>query len=570
MALTPQQIAQMDQALSQTKPQKPNLLSAIGNAGMNITRGASNVARNIGLGAVPDILGSGVLSTEEVGAGVNPFQGGIIPGLNQAGKAPTPQQLQQMYKINPFMSAQTGQNVGGFKTALQDLAGGAGWLSGGLTGVATPVLARAGIGAVSGGLVGASNPQIKNPGDLLTNIGAGAITGGVGNAVIPPVLRGVGNFASRLAYGKAGEAIPAITEETGKTITGIGSRGAKAAVSNIGRKIENVYNQAGNIIDTGKVIPTAEKVVTQPGADETDMKAVSQIIPGLQKIFQQQGINLSKSDLMNFASDEASRRYSTGLGNSPLDELVNKLNITDSNQLSEAKSYIAPSSSLIKRGVQGTAQKSGVSFAGDFKQSLNTFLEKDPALNVYIKQNGGVANIDQIKLPPSFWSQFASDLSNKVPYDKITDPVTGAADYSKLGGRQSMQAAVASNIRNQLRNYIGQSDPSKLSELERLNGLYGSAKAIASGKAKGVIHPELMARYGLALPAVLGAGAIQQKNTALSPFLAMMAAVSALANPSISGPVASTIGMPAIRAAIPAISGLLGSRSAQQQYGGQQ
>lgn len=501
---------------------QPDVLQSLGQLGVNVGQGASNIARNLGLGAVPDILGGATYAGERVLGGQNPFSQ-LTPTQAQA--------LRTMNQGNPFMTSEQLQQTGGLKQSAQDLAGAAGWLTGGLGGVATKALPRLGIGALSGGLMGASNPQIQNMQDLATNVGAGAALGGAANVAVPAALKFAGNSISNLAFGKTGSAIPALAGETGQLIGGPGSKGAQKAVADIGQKIGNIMKKS------------------QP---------------------------IKLQDIQKLLSDvPSSSGFVQGVGTTPMDELINKLNIDDPQKAAEARQYIHPLSEFTtSRSARG--ERGGVNFMQHLHDSLNEYVSKSPvpeAMANYIKKAGGITNLPNIPLPASFWAKFAADLNDKVPYDEVTNAETGLKDLSKLGGRQRMQGAIAQMIKGEVKKAVGSTDPQELKDLERLNGLYGSAKAIAGGKTRGLIRPELMARYGLLLPAFLGSAAIgtsQGKTSPISPFLGAMAALSVLANPSVAGPVASQVANPVLRSAIPAVAGLVGSRGAQNLLNQQQ
>lgn len=84
-----------------------------GNPILNFTRGASSVARNIGLGEIPDVLGSLLFAGQKAAKGQNPT----------SADGQTSQQLQENLTNNPFMDAKTASKVGTVGNVVQDVAG---------------------------------------------------------------------------------------------------------------------------------------------------------------------------------------------------------------------------------------------------------------------------------------------------------------------------------------------------------------------------------------------------------------------------------------------------------------
>lgn len=141
-----------------------------------------NFLRSVGLGAIPDILGTAQFAANEAKEGVNPLNPGNA----------TPQQLRQAAQGNAFLTPQQLQQTGGVKQAGQDLAGAASYAV--PFGEGANVVTRALLpGAISGGLQAAS----QNNG----NIAAGAAAGATGAGL----LHGAGQLVAPL-FNKAGQA----------------------------------------------------------------------------------------------------------------------------------------------------------------------------------------------------------------------------------------------------------------------------------------------------------------------------------------------------------------------------
>lgn len=136
-------------------------------------QGASNLARKVGLGIIPDTLAPLYMGGQEIAQGRNPTP----YGGNQA----TSQQLAQNAQSNPFGNQENLQQEGGSPTDIaaqtgKDAAQAGSWtLPYGKGGI----LARLGIGAAGGAL----NSVGDNPRDAATKIATGA-----GLNAISPVL----------------------------------------------------------------------------------------------------------------------------------------------------------------------------------------------------------------------------------------------------------------------------------------------------------------------------------------------------------------------------------------------
>jgi len=133
----------------------------------------------IGLGAIPDILGSGYYAGQRIAQGQNPLQ------------APSYQDAQNLKQSNPFLSSGQIQKTGGIKQAAQDEAGAASYLipfGKGAT-IATKVLLP---GAVSGGLQAYSANQNPVEGALTGAAGAGTVHGAL--SILSPVLGKIGDL----------------------------------------------------------------------------------------------------------------------------------------------------------------------------------------------------------------------------------------------------------------------------------------------------------------------------------------------------------------------------------------
>jgi hypothetical protein len=141
--------------------------------------------RKIGLGAVPDALGTAQFAGKEAGMGINP--------LNSQGV--TPQQLQQAAQGNAFLTPQQLQQTGGVKQAGQDLAGAASYMVpfGKGASLAAKVIAP---GAAAGALQATSQGQNPVIGGAEGVAGAGALHG-LGQ-LVAPVLGKAGASADNL------------------------------------------------------------------------------------------------------------------------------------------------------------------------------------------------------------------------------------------------------------------------------------------------------------------------------------------------------------------------------------
>ena len=163
----------MQQNNLQSQPSSQQAAPAASDPGTGFLQGASNLARTVGLGIIPDIAAPAYMAGQEIMQGKNPTPYG--------GDQATLQQLQQDAQSNPFGNQQNLQQEGGSLPAIANQVGldsahaaawGLPWGKGG-------ILARPATGA-AGGLLGSmgQSPQ---------NMAKAGLVGAVTNTILPGI-----------------------------------------------------------------------------------------------------------------------------------------------------------------------------------------------------------------------------------------------------------------------------------------------------------------------------------------------------------------------------------------------
>lgn len=392
--------------------------------------------------------------------------------------------------------------------AIQNSAGLGAWMAGGLnplgmTGKA--MLTRAGIGAASGLGQNISQGQGTNPvSDALS-----LLIGGTANTYLPPALSKIGGKIAQVSYGKAGKAIPEIAAKTGQIITGTGSQGAKQATKNIGQKIGDLYNQMGTGMTKDEIFNALNDIPPVNG---------SFLPTNLDYFMKENGISAAeKPQVLSFLKTMA-----VGAG--------------------------------MRRSLQARSQQSASgTIEKEMNAEINNYLAKNPDIAKAVEQNG----LENVSLPGGFWHNLALTIR---PSQKIFDAIQKNPDY-EMNLEDKIRMGLSDAIRKGLQTKLGQETPEALPQLQQLNKLYSAAVPIAKGTTKGVLpyHLDIMAQ--LAAAGLLAAPLTGQKE---SPYLQMLAPLGFMANPSVSGVVASHMATPATNAIINALSSLGASNIAKQ------
>jgi len=501
MALTPEQIQQLSQRFrgkvsigagpgvaAQASPQtSPDQLTGA-DAGI---RHVSDALTSLGLGMIPQAAGA---SYEGARATANAF------GAKDVYSRPD--------LVNPFLSTQTlGQYstpVGAAQETAKNIAGADSWAIGGLNPIgwgAKPVLGRAALGGLSGLAYNLSQGRGKDVKSDITSAGIGAAT----NAVLPQLISDATGKIAKLAYGKTGPMLPAVGEETGQTVTGIGSPGAKAAASDIGQKIGDVYGAMGTGMTKNQVFNQFNDV---PELTQTGLTSPT----NLDYFLKNAGIA---------AEDKpAAQQMIQTMGN---------------NSLTRLQGALAGKQTQATSGMLGK----------EFNAALNSYLADNPDIAQQVTEQG----VDNVELPAGFWQQFKQAVrpSNKVYEQMARDPsfIPNVED--------KMRMSLTENISSMLKNQVSKETPQAASRLAQLNKLYSAIQPIAQGSAKPSIGGNISRMAPLAGAALLASPMLGMK---LSPYLSLLGTLGILMNPQASGTLASQSAQPVGQALLNAVTNI--------------
>lgn len=469
---------------------------------VNASQQASTFGRDyLGTGFASNIAGPAVYAGQRLLKGQNPLQ---------APEGETPEQMADLYKSNPFMTADQAKQTGGVEQLPQNVAE-----------ASVLPLAAYGGAAVAPLAKGASLPVragVRAFGNLPAGIAAGfgqkdatpeSIAGTAGitsalSAILPEAANAVGKGVGRLAFGKVGAKLPEIGQETGKVITGLKSPSAKAAQQEIGQKIGDVYGKMG----TGMTRPEVMDTVS----DKVNINSLGTSIPtALDDFLHQAGVAAEdKGKALAFISESGQRKAGALLHDS------------------------------------GGTKTTG-SLSKEFNGVLQDYLSKNPDIEKQVAEQG----IDKVSLPAAFWQQLKVAIK---PSQKTYDAIAKSPDYIP-SVEDKIRLSLTQKIASAIKDKLAQETPQAAPELNRLNDLYSAITPIT----KGNIQPFISGNMAKIAPFMGGAAlAAPLTGMSISPYLGILGAMGLLTNPSIAGRIASGVGTPGVQAAENLVAPILG------------
>jgi hypothetical protein len=546
-------IQQLDQKYGVGAPQSSQGQPT--NTAIGTSQGISDALRSLGLGEIP-MVGSaayeGIRGARSALGNKDAFQSNSDPFYTD----------KQLGAFSDPVSAGT--------EAGKNIAGAESWAVGGLNPIGMSdkaMAARAGIGALSGLGQNISQGRGKNTtSDVLSAlIGAGT------NVYAPPALGWLGGKVGQVAFGKAGEKIPQIAQETGQVITGSGSQGAKQAAANIGQKIGDLYDQ----MNTGMTKNEFFNLVNDTTAQDT----YGNVMPSnLDNFMKEAGIAAeNKPQVLNFLKTMAvgskMRGNLAARANQSASGTVEKeFNAALSNYLSKAPdvsaqlgqkaptlgtdlfkkqlSYFATANPTVLQALQ---KKFGQNLenitpkaATKLRADVASFVGNNPAIQTAIE---GTVHNNEVAIPGGFWQDFKSAIK---PSQKVFDQIKKNPDY-QMTTEDKIRMQLSEAVAKQLQTKLAAEYPDALPQIQQLNKLYGAAIPLAKGTTQSILprHLQIMSQ-------LMGAGLMVAPLTGMkmSPYFQLIGALGMLANPTISGTVASQVATPGVNSVVNALSSL--------------